>query len=407
MYAAVLFVSFFVLLTLLGADTVKSDVGETGEMAPLTVAVPAYNEEDSISMTLESILDASYPEKRIIVVNDGSEDSTGDIADRYDDEHDEVEVIHQQNQGKGAALNAALEKSETELFGCVDADSELTESSLRNIVADMDSDAAGIASTMKVRNPSNLLENIQQIEYSVNMLSRKIMGMLDAIHVTPGALSVYRTGKLKEYGGFDESSIVEDQEICWRLQNGHEKLQHSRKGVTYTIVPNTLRSFFRQRRRWWAGSFRCIINYRNILFNPRYGDFGMFMAPSKLVTAGVSTLSLFVILYVTLTPFIATFQNLKILGLDAFNLGLQFSAEKTLNWLYWVVFANNVLLLSALGAMLMFSLSIVYLAMVHNEIELGEVSKVGAAIYVFYFFLFNGFMTLVAVKNVLSGEKKW
>lgn len=408
MYAVVLYVSFFMLLTLLELDSVTEGVEYPETFPSLAVIVPAYNEEETIEITLDSLIESEYPDKEIIVVNDGSTDRTEEKVKPYVEEHSYINLISQENQGKGAALNTALESTEAELVACVDADSQVTGSSLKNIVAEMDDDAAGIASAMQVRNPSNTLQDIQQIEYMVNVLSRKIMGVLEAIHVTPGALSVYNREKLEEVGGFDEDSIVEDQEICWRFQKGHEKIQHSRNGETYTEAPDNLKDFYRQRRRWWTGSLECLIDYRKVMFNPRYGDFGMFIVPSNLFTPLVAVMALLLVGYLTVTPFISTAQNIAILGLDAISVSLEFEPEAVFNWIYWHIFANNFVLLSALGSLTLFSLSVVYLAAVHTRQSLKEVGKLGAAIYIFYFFLFNGFMTLVAVKNVaLSSNIEW
>ena len=116
LYAAVLFISFFLLIVLLEHGGIKKEVEFRDEWPELTLIIPAYNEEETIQMTIESILDAEYPDEKLelIVVNDGSEDNTAEEVEPYTDQ---LTLINQENQGKGAALNTGLEQVETELFG--------------------------------------------------------------------------------------------------------------------------------------------------------------------------------------------------------------------------------------------------------------------------------------------------
>ena len=76
----------------------------------ITVAVPVYNNEKYLSLTVESILSLDYPKKslQIIIVDDGSTDKSGAIADSFKSKG--IIVIHQKNKGKANALNAALNR---------------------------------------------------------------------------------------------------------------------------------------------------------------------------------------------------------------------------------------------------------------------------------------------------------
>ena len=79
-------------------------------------------------------------------------------------------------------------------------------------------------------------------------------------------------------GGFDEKNLVEDQEICLRIQAANYKVRSSMSAIVYTEPPNTLKGFLRQRVRWQRGGIRNYWKYR-YLIKPEYGDFGMFFVP--------------------------------------------------------------------------------------------------------------------------------
>src|SRR5712664_4387764 len=77
-------------------------------LPPVSVLIPAYKEESVIVYTINSVLESDYPKLEVIVVNDGSSDSTGELLDQQFGRNPAVRVIHQPNRGKSAALSHAL-----------------------------------------------------------------------------------------------------------------------------------------------------------------------------------------------------------------------------------------------------------------------------------------------------------
>ena len=85
--------------------------------------MPAYNEAATIVDVLEQV-SALDLDKQIVVVDDGSTDGTGELADKWANGRDSVFVIHQQNRGKGAAIRAAIPHLDGEIAVIQDADLE-------------------------------------------------------------------------------------------------------------------------------------------------------------------------------------------------------------------------------------------------------------------------------------------
>ncbi len=95
-------------------------------MKLLTVTVPCYNSQDYMEKCIDSLLRGG-DRVEIIVINDGSKDSTGAIADRYAAAHpDIVRVVHQENGGHGAGINAGLKNATGKYFKVVDSDDEVS-----------------------------------------------------------------------------------------------------------------------------------------------------------------------------------------------------------------------------------------------------------------------------------------
>jgi cellulose synthase/poly-beta-1,6-N-acetylglucosamine synthase-like glycosyltransferase len=403
LYTVILYVTVFQIIVFLEKEDIKSETEWLDSWPTLTVTVPAYNEENTIEMTLDSILSAEYPQDKleIIVVDDGSEDATAEKVEEYTD-RENVKLVSQENQGKGAALNTGLEEATGEFFACVDADSRLKEDSLKNIISGFDEDTAAIASAMKVHNPKNMIQRVQWLEYLVGIFTRSLMARINAIHVTPGPLSVYRTEVLRDVGGFDEESLVEDQEICFRMQRNHWKVEHSRKGEVFTVAPDSMRALYRQRKRWYRGSLQNILKYRDMIFNKEYGEFGYFALPSKVIMGVLSVATVLLITYMTLTPLLDFAFNFLQIGLDMFTLSNSFSLGILLQEAYWSLISMRMTTYLLLATMFFLSALLTYLAGKHTEEKILGQGIIPATIYVAWFVFFIGFMWLVVGAKIVA-----
>lgn len=96
-----------------------------------TIVIPAYNAELYISSMIESIINQTYGNWNLIIVDDGSKDNTGTICDTY--QNDRIQVIHTDNQGQAKARAVGIEKATGDYTLVVDADDEVTNNCLERI----------------------------------------------------------------------------------------------------------------------------------------------------------------------------------------------------------------------------------------------------------------------------------
>ncbi len=274
----------------------------------VTLAVPAYNEESTISETIKSIFNLEYPKDKlfVIAINDGSKDKTGKILKQLKKKYKNLIVINKKkNEGKAKALNDALKITKTELFGCVDADSKLEKDSLKNLVQffykenRLDQNVAAVISLVKVKNPFGILGVSQQVEYLINALYRRLYAKTGFLIVTPGVLSVYQTKILKKIGGFDEKSITEDFEIAIRLVKNYYKVEMCPSSIAYTNVPLKLKSWWKQRIRWYRGFIDTFKKHRDLIFSKKHKALGVFFVPSNIFGPFTLFLSISLIIYKT------------------------------------------------------------------------------------------------------------
>ena len=91
-------------------------------MKIISVIIPVYNVEKYLSECLDSVINQTYKNLQIIIVDDGSTDFSGKICDVYAEKDNRITVVHQKNAGAGAAKNTGLELIDGDYFSIIDSD---------------------------------------------------------------------------------------------------------------------------------------------------------------------------------------------------------------------------------------------------------------------------------------------
>lgn len=324
-YFFLLFFSIFWLLVLFSSE--EKTKKKISRFPTFITIVPAYNEEESIISTLNSLVQLDYPQEKmeIIVVNDGSKDMTKELVEEFIKKNQtqiKISLINQENQGKGKAMNVGLEKTSSEFFACLDADSFVAPNALKEMLSYFEDDlkVAAVCPLLKVKKPSSILQKVQWYEYVINMFYKKLNAKLDCIHVTPGPFSIYRTKVIKDLGGYDENNITEDLEIAIRLQKYHYKIIQTFDAIVETVAPNNWKSLFWQRIRWYKGSVDNTISYKKMIFNKEYGDFGYMRMPTILFSGVVAIVLSITLLHELITSTYHGLSSLQAVNFDIITL---------------------------------------------------------------------------------------
>jgi len=299
-YLVYIFIAlYFLLLFILTFAQNKERIfliPKTKKKYSVSVLIPAFNEESSIKSTVESVLKLKYKYvKEIIIINDGSSDNTLKIAKELEKKYSNVKVFDKKNSGKADSLNQALKIAKGELVAIVDADSYPDSNAIRSMAGYFDDERVGAITTrILVRERDNFLRKMQSIEYKVIAFTRKLLGFLDSIYVTPGPMALYRKSALKKIGGFDVKNMTEDIEATWHLIHEGYKIKMSFLSRSTTVAPKTVKTWMKQRIRWNIGGFQTILKYRKSLF--RKNMLGYFILPffSISLVLGVFGLGFFI-----------------------------------------------------------------------------------------------------------------
>jgi cellulose synthase/poly-beta-1,6-N-acetylglucosamine synthase-like glycosyltransferase len=232
---------------------------------PITVVIPAYNEELVLEQTVLGVLASSNVDLRVLLIDDGSIDGTGEIAERLATEHPQVQaIIFARNGGKPAALNAGFHAARTELVASLDADTVPAPEALARLAAHLvDPGMAAAASNVKVGNRGSWLTRWQSIEYiSAIHLNRRALALFNTITTVPGALAMWRRAPVLQSGGFSSQTLSEDTDLTLTLTRAGYRVGFVDRAIAHTQAPLTTECLFRQRKRWLYGNLQCLWKHR-------------------------------------------------------------------------------------------------------------------------------------------------
>jgi cellulose synthase/poly-beta-1,6-N-acetylglucosamine synthase-like glycosyltransferase/peptidoglycan/xylan/chitin deacetylase (PgdA/CDA1 family) len=274
---------------------------------PASIIVPAYNESAGIEAAVRSFAASDHPEFEVIVVDDGSDDATGDIVAGLG--LPAVELLREPNRGKAAALNAGIARARYEIVVAVDADTVFEPSTLSRLLRPFAEESVGaVAGNAKVANRKGLLGRWQHIEYVMGFnLDRRLYDVLNCMPTVPGAIGAFRRSALAEAGGFSSDTLAEDTDLTIALGRAGWKAVYAEDARGYTEAPATLSGLWRQRYRWSFGTMQSVWKHRAALLRRDGRAIGRM---------GLPYLIAFQILLPLLAPLIDLFAVYGIVFLD-------------------------------------------------------------------------------------------
>ncbi|MBI5922134.1 MAG: glycosyltransferase family 2 protein [Betaproteobacteria bacterium] len=302
----------------------------SGMEPPISILVPAFNEEANIAASIRSMLQLSYPEFEIIVVNDGSKDRTLDVlktefalvkfpealrtriatkpirAVFRSTRFPNLLVIDKENGGKADSLNAGINLSRFPLFCGVDADSVLQRDSLQRVVQPFlyDDEVVATGGTVRLANgceisggfltkiglPGNLLALFQVVEYLRAFLFGRLgWSVIDAMLIISGAFGLFRKETVIQVGGYRTKTIGEDMELVVRIHRMLRaagtpyKIKFVPDPVCWTEAPEDLKTLKNQRVRWQRGLSESLTSNFGLMFSLNGGMPGWVAFPFMML----------------------------------------------------------------------------------------------------------------------------
>lgn len=315
---------------------------------PISIIVPAYNEDVTIVENVRSLLALEYPLYEIIVVDDGSKDNTSKkLIEAFDmqairrpiqrkvacqpaeyvyetaDSKVPLTLIRKKNGGKADSLNMGINACKYPYFICIDADSVLQYDSLSKIIKPVleNENVVAVGGAVRPSNsveiergrvknyrlPTNLLACMQVLEYDRSFLASRILfDKFNGSLIISGAFGLFRKETVISAGGYDATTMGEDMELVVKLHDYCVSndlpyvIRYATDAICWSQVPERLGDLCKQRRRWHIGLFQSMWKHKVMLANPKFGL--------------VSFISYFYFLiYELLSPFIEIFGVLTMI----------------------------------------------------------------------------------------------
>jgi cellulose synthase/poly-beta-1,6-N-acetylglucosamine synthase-like glycosyltransferase len=288
---------------------------------PISVLMPAHNEAAGIVESVHSVLSLDYPQHEVIVLNDGSTDTTleslvrefrlerravvfrktlpfaGAIRGIYRSAaYPTLTVVDKEHAGKSDALNCGIDLARYPLFCSIDADSVFQENALLRVVRPFLEDperVVAVGGQVRVANgsrvergriveprlPQTILAAFQVVEYlRAFVASRLGLSAMNNLLLLSGVFSLFRKDVVIEAGGYRPDVVTEDMELIVRL---HRRMRETRRPyavvflpdpICWTEVPERLGALARQRNRWHRGLMQSLWRHRSILWSPTSGS---------------------------------------------------------------------------------------------------------------------------------------
>ena len=335
MASAILFYLFtmvYAYLTLskrrmLESDQIDDELNMNLFTKPVSILVPAYNEEVGIVNSLYSLINIKYPESEIIVIDDGSKDNTSEVVIKafnmvpmsarpsnvlenkpvnavyQSQNHSNLILISKDNGGKSDALNCGINYSRYPYFCSIDGDSILDENSLLKVMKPIiasDGKVVAAGGNVRIANGNEVdygkmiikelyrrpLVAYQIIEYlRAFMLGRIFLTRFNIVLIISGAFSVFKKDIVIKMGGYSTDIIGEDMELVLKMhrwiqnEGSDERIEFVPEPVCWTEAPTTVSVLRRQRRRWSQGLIESLNRHKDMTLNPKYKRIGLIAFP--------------------------------------------------------------------------------------------------------------------------------
>lgn len=238
------------------------------EYPPVSILVPCHNEANNIEDTVEALLAINYPTFEILLIDDGSTDTSPQILDAMARKDSRIRVIHlAKNQGKAVGLNTAAMMARYDYFLCIDGDSLVDPHCLQWMMRHLvNSPRVGaVSGNPRIRTRSTLIGRIQVGEFSsIIGLIKRAQRTYGKMFTVSGVMVCFRRAALHDAGYWNPDALTEDIDISWRLQMRHWDVRFEPNALCWILMPETLRGLWRQRLRWSMGGTQVLFSQNGL-----------------------------------------------------------------------------------------------------------------------------------------------
>jgi cellulose synthase/poly-beta-1,6-N-acetylglucosamine synthase-like glycosyltransferase len=246
----------------------------------ISLLIIAHNEEKVIGRKIENSFALNYPKDKIeiIVVDDESNDRTRNIVREY--EKFGVKLIEQNpRKGKASAINLGLKNANGEVIVITDANSMFHRDAIKNLVRHFSIPVVGgVGGRYEPKNPEGTHVGFGNLMYwKFERFIREKESSIDSIVGMNGNIMAIRKGIIER---IDENLLTEDFDITVSLREKGFRVLYEPEAFSWKPAPKSLRDEIIQKKRRVIGTIQTLLRHKSVLFNPKYGWYGILILPS-------------------------------------------------------------------------------------------------------------------------------
>ena len=241
----------------------------------VSIVIPTYNEELIIGKKLDNIFELEYPLELIeIVIIDSSTDNTPKIIKNYQEKYNNIRLIDEgERVGLATALNKAYAVAKNEIIVKTDCDSLLHKDALLHMAENFaDKTVGGVCGKQVVINESKVEEGYRSIQSKLQVVE----SWLDSTIMFHGPFSAYRKDLIVP---MDPASLADDSELAVKIRKQGYRTIIDPDVIFYEASHSKFMKRRMQKDRRGKGLIRLLLQHRDVLFNPKYGKYGMIVFP--------------------------------------------------------------------------------------------------------------------------------
>ena len=252
-----------------------SPVSKKDSKPTVSIVIPTYNEELIIGKKLDNIFELDYPLELIeVVIIDSSTDNTLKIIKTYQEKYNNIRLIDEgERVGLATALNKAYAAAKNEIVVKTDCDSFLHKDALIQMVANFsDTKVGGVCGKQVVINESKVEEGYRSIQSKLQVVE----SWLDSTIIFHGPFSAYRKNLIVP---MDPASLADDSELAVKIRKQGYRTIIDPEVIFYEASQSRFMKRRMQKDRRGKGLIRLLLQHRDVVFNPKYGKYGMVVFP--------------------------------------------------------------------------------------------------------------------------------
>ncbi|MDH5782855.1 MAG: glycosyltransferase family 2 protein [Candidatus Bathyarchaeota archaeon] len=239
----------------------------------VSIIVPVKNEDKVVERLLKTLVDLSYSNKEIIIVEDGSTDKTPQICQHWADKYPSLIRCYRNgvSNGKPSAINYAAKKATGEIIAVYDADTMLEPDTLQEVVLHFaDPKVAAVQGELETLNPDeNVITRLSVLNDFIVNIQQIGRDRLNLFVPLLGTNQYIRRNVLEELGYWDSNALSEDTEISLRLARKGYKVKYVHVKAMVE-APAKLKSFVKQRMKWLRGYSQAAMKHIGFVRNPNW-----------------------------------------------------------------------------------------------------------------------------------------